>query len=967
MIRKPAVAAAYIIFVFAVNFIAYGEQSSYDGYRKIETDHFVFIFEPANLSAAERLSGIAEDAYRKITSFYGSYPETVYCVIDGRSDMYASYYSPLPAHIRVSVHGPTWPTFSPRNGDWLELVFIHELTHYIQLNYDSGIFNYLSHIFGPALHAIPGTLLPTWAVEGPGVLAETLFTAGGRGDSEHFEMLSKAVADVFFSFSRAGSSTVFEPEQRPYVAGYLVSEHIRRVYGDDSLKLIQREFVKFPFFGPSRAIRKITGKSAKGIFEDVVKEVQARSDGYKNHIESEQITPNVYGDYYLPQPTGRGWITYRYTHDLAAGLVLFNPETGEEEILVTTGLTDPSSFSVDPAGSTIAYTSQTGAKTAGGSTVYSDLYLFDTNSAEETQITYNSRLWHPAINPSDGSIVAVTGTGNESYLVSVNPQTGDLQVLFRRNNANVYNPVFSEGGDQLYFVMNTGGMQDIWVLPYPLEPSSAASKNADGEVNAALAGPVTGPDRAGEFFPRISNGRLVYASDRGGDLAVYAQQENGGPRVLAAEDPVGAYAGFLDGKEVIYATYTAAGYALKRCELSGFAAASLNGAVSKPGDTPVDPPALKTTPEADSPPDSMEASPAAQSIYRDIPRFLFWAPLPFTFTPPGGIEIGSGAGVYAAGESTLGDNTIAAAVMFDWNSMGPIIDVTGTIGYRKTLFGYDLYYSQGTDSAGNSLSYLDADVSAGIPLAYRRRFPDRLELRLIGAAGFNFERSFDTVFESSPLQYQEVLQANATAGVGLYYTASRSGARKDFFDPLRFSAWTGAGATMPLLKPADTQVRLSAGNYGQLPSFFKHQVAGIGIDIDYYPTARPAEDPYPVFMPPYTILEMTAAFDYRFHIALLDLPLPYGYSLNHLAGSVFIESLAFVGETGFEIQPYLYPGIEIVTGFGSVSHIPVGFGVRFKIHPGSLTDGNPIKETYMYATAGRGGFENRPRIVNAYE
>ncbi len=205
---KTGATAAFFVAVLFAGITANADPAPYQGFRKIKTDHFVFIFEPQYAPAAEHLAGIAEESYEEITAIYGSYPDSIHCVVDGRQDISANYYSPLPAHIRITVQGPTWPMFGPRTEDWLELVFVHELTHYVQLNYESGIFHALASVFGPGLHAIEGAFLPTWAVEGPGVLAETVLTSGGRGDSEHFEMLSTAVPALQRYSSRRSGHTL---------------------------------------------------------------------------------------------------------------------------------------------------------------------------------------------------------------------------------------------------------------------------------------------------------------------------------------------------------------------------------------------------------------------------------------------------------------------------------------------------------------------------------------------------------------------------------------------------------------------------------------------------------------------------------------------------------------------------------------------------------------------------------------
>ena len=96
------------------------------------------------MAAAQSLASMAEGVYDRITTFYDSYPDRIYCVINGRSNLYSNNFTPLPAHINVTIASWPWPHFIPHSEDWLELVFTHELTHYIQLVHDDGFFSFFS-------------------------------------------------------------------------------------------------------------------------------------------------------------------------------------------------------------------------------------------------------------------------------------------------------------------------------------------------------------------------------------------------------------------------------------------------------------------------------------------------------------------------------------------------------------------------------------------------------------------------------------------------------------------------------------------------------------------------------------------------------------------------------------------------------------------------------------------------------
>jgi hypothetical protein len=98
---------------------------------------------------------------------------------------------------------------------------------------------------------------------------------------------------------------------------------------------------------------------------------------------------------------------------------------------------------------------------------------------------------------------------------------------------------------------------------------------------------------------------------------------------MIAEDPVGAYAGLVEQEEVIYATYTSSGYALKRAALPGFAAAAL--IASRAATVGESIPITEITPATGGDNDAPKAGDVTQfteKTYLDIPRLLFWLPLP---------------------------------------------------------------------------------------------------------------------------------------------------------------------------------------------------------------------------------------------------------------------------------------------------------------------------------------------------
>ena len=201
-------------------------------------------------------------------------------------------------------------------------------------------------------------------------------------------------------------------------------------------------------------------------------------------------------------------------------------------------------------------------------------------------------------------------------------------------------------------------------------------------------------------------------------------------------------------------------------------------------------------------------------------------------------------------------------------------------------------------------------------------------------------------------------------GGGMDFLNGRQGARKDFFAPFLFSLWTGAGADLPLEPNESERSAFTLGTYVQFPSIVDHHVVGLGIDTTYTPwfssgSQRPAPRGGFAFEATDQKASFLAAFDYRFNIAIIDFPLPYGFSVDQLAGGVFLESAALWDGSSMSLlfDNILYPGVELIFSIGSVNHIPVGIGFAARIAPLTPAVFSAREDMRMYLFAGRGGFQ----------
>jgi hypothetical protein len=192
--RAPGALTAALLaaLLSAATGTAWGDGAGAGGWQKIQSGHFLFIFEPRDRAAVDELLGFCEEVYADVCGFLGSHPDTVPCVLRGRIDYANGVTRFLPNRIDLYLTAPNDMFLGARSEGWLRLLLAHELTHFVQASMDAGLPHALSLVFGRDTASVSLSFLPGWAVEGPAVTTETRFSEGGRGRNPFFEMYTKA-------------------------------------------------------------------------------------------------------------------------------------------------------------------------------------------------------------------------------------------------------------------------------------------------------------------------------------------------------------------------------------------------------------------------------------------------------------------------------------------------------------------------------------------------------------------------------------------------------------------------------------------------------------------------------------------------------------------------------------------------------------------------------------------------------
>jgi hypothetical protein len=690
----------------------------------------------ASRAAAAEIAGLAPGVAAATTAYMDYIPrERIPVVLRPDTARANGYFTPLPPHIELFISAPSRYQLGAATASWMELVFTHELIHYLHLTRPRGFFGGASRLFGPLTAAGSVLFMPGWMVEGPTVHGESTLTSGGyssfggRGTDPFFRMtwLAPVLDDRMYSYDQAGYAAPLPPGGRIYSAGYLMTDYIHRTYGADTWHDVNDIFMNLPFLGMRRALRKATGTRAPDLFREMVSEIEPRSAERTTLPEGTPVSPtDVPGNWHLIGPTAGGVVVWAEGPRFPGGLYLIrrnDTPSGRSgpagpQLLFPVTPTDESSVTTDwnlsLAVAAVTVPDYTGA---GGRVSFSDLYvipLTDTvPSGPPRRLTRGRQLLHPALSPDGTYLVAVERQGSYGRLVEVSLTDGTVTPLYRPDAARLHTPRFSPEGDLIAVVENVAGRQDILIL----DAHTGTVRAVVGSPDAGEYDPFFAPSRggAGEY-------RLLFGSDRPGRLVLQEVHlpadtpsstdpplRYRGHTIL--EDRLGAFAALPldDTGEVLYATYRTTGFAVRQGSIENRVAPTAT-TVTIPG----------------QPGGSPSVTELPGTPYRDVPRPVFWAPFA---SLRGGSDTGTTVdfGLYTLAASNLERHQVEATA--GWNPT--FREATGSVTYSftpgATTWGLNAGRSLETTDTGSDgdnaeveQARYDASLSVRRPLWYSR-------------------------------------------------------------------------------------------------------------------------------------------------------------------------------------------------------------------------------------------------------
>lgn len=534
----------------------------YEKLRQVDSEHFVFIYQASLAAQTPEIMRECEEVYALLTPVLRWEPRQkpiimIADALDEHNGMAAVY--PRPA-ILLYVAGASPGSSIYEPGHFLRRTLLHEFAHLISMDAQYGVSDFLKKIFGRVqpsagdplslllaiCAAAPGTLAPTWYLEGLAIWAETEYSRQGRGRNSLADMIMRMpVAD----------NRLLPPNQWDLALPEWPYGEAAYLYGMEVIKYAQQEAVANP------AYPNLPGQLADSVahsflyfFDDRAKPVMDQSFNQMTHaaIDAEttrqqrriqalksmpitdlpRLTPERL-QVAAPRfgPHGNGTAVYFSGHAEAGRDVIYRYDLASKTLArIPAARTefDVTTLNTPATHDKIFYTR---LNVVGRDRLWNELKCYDPAAQTVTLINRGGRYRYPAISPDGRKLAAIRNEAGGYVLIEVplaeagqrgreivrattpafyslvDPAyapnnrwlvyvlAGDqgsrlqsLDLMTGREEtvvdwpANIQSPVFHPSGNCLVFVSDRSGVYNLYRLPWPAGGEPAPMTHVLGGV-----------------------------------------------------------------------------------------------------------------------------------------------------------------------------------------------------------------------------------------------------------------------------------------------------------------------------------------------------------------------------------------------------------------------------------------------------------------------------------------------------
>lgn len=530
-------------------------------WERLDTPHFTIVFPDSMGREAQRAANLLERAYDPLTKTLASRPERIPVVLNNASMTSNAFVAWGPRRTKWYAL-PTTTIDDMGPVEWYSLLAVHEGRHIVQERaVRTGIVGFMSRLFGDNTTAFLGGQLyfPSWFWEGDAVGSETALSSAGRGRQpgfgERIRALAQAGAKYEYYPAWLGTYRTFYPDW--YEHGYLLTTHVRRVYGDSAWRRVIKRAARNPIapMALGMALKKETGRSLVQLHRDAI---AAFDSTWRGQRDSLVITPATvhalsqadYRDFSLPQYAGDGSLIALYG-DLDTPKRLVRVRDGKVEVLHRTiGLFGDLQFHV--RGNTVVW-SEYEVSPRWGEESFLVLKTLDLETKAVRQLSRRSRYYAPSLSPDGTRLVAVDfSRSRRATLAILDAATGrELQRLPNEAGHFLVTPTWSEDGASLYVVAVDASRGNALVrVPLDANGAGAPADTLIPFTHEAISRPVA------------QGGRVYFGSPRSGLDNIFALDLATRTMSQVTSRPLGASwpAVAPDGKRLAFSDYSIHGH-----------------------------------------------------------------------------------------------------------------------------------------------------------------------------------------------------------------------------------------------------------------------------------------------------------------------------------------------------------------------------------------------------------------------
>ena len=513
-------------------------------WQHILTPRFEVIYPEGFEEQAQHVANTLEHSDSAVSASLEEHASRMPIILQNQTSISNGFVSITPRRSEFFTVSPQDPTLLGTN-NWVELLALHEYRHVVQFSKSRTGFNKLVHIVSgnQGLANVAHWQVPDWFWEGDATVTETALTQSGRGRIPYFyrnfraTLLEEGIAD--YDQQHLGSFKNFYPGE--YVLGYHFVSWLREQEGKLAPAAITETAWASPFRTFSSAMRKHTGKNLDAQYTAMMSDLR---EDWKQDIDTQPLTEvlnqtpvrpaHTYTDYLYPQPAGDGTVVAlkQGIGDISAFVRLY-PD-GREGLIWQPGIVNDVRF-LTLRQDKIAWTEYE-FHPRWRMLDYSVIKTLDLKTGELKRLSRKSRYHGAAFNESADKILSfempVSGNGHfvvldansgqvlaqvpnpsgalflqgrwfgsqilairhqarKHEIVTIDPATGDVTVLYDAGTINISHPVAlgdliyfnspETGTDQLYALHNTSGtLYRITRRPYGAY--NAMPSEADGKL-----------------------------------------------------------------------------------------------------------------------------------------------------------------------------------------------------------------------------------------------------------------------------------------------------------------------------------------------------------------------------------------------------------------------------------------------------------------------------------------------------